>query len=53
MTPILRKGLSVASARLTEHLDAELERRDRGASEEPDLPQPPPSGLLAGRSAGP
>jgi hypothetical protein len=52
MTPMLKKGLSVANARLTEQLDAELERRDRGAPEQPDLPHPPPTGLLAGLSSG-
>jgi hypothetical protein len=52
MAPMLEKGMRVANARLEEQLDAELERRDRDAPVEPDLPQPRPNGLLAGLSPG-
>lgn len=52
MARMLDRGMRVANARLREQLDAELERRDRDAPAEPDLPQPRPSGLLAGLPSG-
>jgi hypothetical protein len=48
MTPMLEKGLRAASVRLVEQLDADLQRRDSGAAEEPDLPWARPDGVLAG-----
>jgi Protein of unknown function (DUF2652)/Polyketide cyclase / dehydrase and lipid transport len=51
MARMLDKGMRVANARLTEQLDAEIERRSRDAVEEPDLPRPRPNGVLASAPA--
>jgi hypothetical protein len=45
---MLAKGLREANARLVEQLDAELERRGRDATNEPDLPRPRPDSVLTG-----
>jgi hypothetical protein len=49
---MFQKGLREASARLADELEAERERRNRDAGEEPDLPPRRPDGLLAGLSSG-
>ena len=48
MKPMLEKGMQTSNALLTEQLAAELERRERDAPEEPELPRLRPGGLLAG-----
>ena len=47
MAPFLDEVMRTSAARLAEQLDEELERRDRDAPEEPDLPRPRPKGVLA------
>jgi hypothetical protein len=51
MTPMLKRALRDANARLVEQLDAELRLRGQDAPDEPDLPQPRPDGVLAGVSS--
>ena len=44
---MFESGFRAAAAAFEEQIDAELERRDRDAPEEPDLPQPRADGVLA------
>jgi hypothetical protein len=51
MESFLDEAMATSAALLTEHLDAELERRRLEATDEPDLPSPRPDGPLAGLPA--
>jgi len=53
MESFLDQAMTTTAARLTEQLDAELERRRLESGEEPDLPTPRPDGPLAGMSPAP
>lgn len=48
MESFIDQAMTTSAALLTEQLDAELERRQLEADEEPDLPTPRPDGPLAG-----
>jgi hypothetical protein len=50
MAPMLEKALREANALFVEQIGSELERLERDAPEEPDLPKPRPDRTLAGPS---
>ena len=50
MTPWLDDVMRASTARLSEQLEEELERRGRDTTDEPALPQARPGGPLAGMS---